>query len=83
MKMLTEQIQAQLEERGFCVVFENDLQRCWPLEVITSRERERAIQVFAESRGWTAAILAGAFGTRAIFQRLRGRQTINWQHIGN
>jgi hypothetical protein len=70
LKTLTEQIRAQLEERGFCVVFESDLQRCWPLEEIAWPERKRAIQEFAESQGWTAAILDGAFGTRAIFQRL-------------
>lgn len=70
MKMLTEQIRTQLEERGFCVVFENDLARCWPVEKIEWPERETAIQEFAESRGWTAEILAGAFGARAIFQRL-------------
>ena len=67
MKMLTEQIRAQLEERGFCVVFENDLQRCWPLEKIARSERERAIQEFAESQGWTAAILDSGFGARAFF----------------
>jgi hypothetical protein len=69
MKMLTEQIRTQLEERGFCVVFENDLARCWPVEKIEWPERERAIQDFAESQGWTAATLDSTFGTRAIFQR--------------
>ena len=72
LKTLTEHIRAQLEKRGFCVVFENDLQRCWPLEQIAWPERKRAIQEFAESQGWTAAILDSAFGTRAIFQRPAG-----------
>jgi hypothetical protein len=32
---------------------------------------EREIQNFAESQGWTGAIIEGAFGTRVIFQRLK------------
>ena len=31
-------------------------------------ERERKIQDFAESQGWTAAILDAGFSIRAIFQ---------------
>jgi hypothetical protein len=31
-------------------------------------KRNREIENFAESHGWTAAILEGAFGTRAIFE---------------
>ena len=68
LKTLAKHIATQLEERGFCVVFENDLQRCWPLELVTSSEREIAIQEFAESQGWTAAIRGSS--TRAIFQKL-------------
>lgn len=30
LKTLTKHISAQLEERSFCVVFEDDLKRCWP-----------------------------------------------------
>jgi hypothetical protein len=33
-------------------------------------ERNSEIHRFAESQGWSATILDGAFGTRAIFQRL-------------
>jgi len=36
---------------------------------MTRAEREREIQAFAESQGWTAAILDAGFVTRAIFQK--------------
>jgi muramoyltetrapeptide carboxypeptidase LdcA involved in peptidoglycan recycling len=72
LKALAEHIAARLEERAFCVVFENDLERCWPRKEIARTKREREIQGFAESQGWTAAILEGGFGMRAIFQRLDG-----------
>ena len=68
MKILAEHIAQQLKERGFCVVFEDDLERCWPSGGMSQAEREREIQDFAESQGWTAAIQAG-FTTRAIFQK--------------
>jgi hypothetical protein len=70
MKILLKHVAARLEERSFCVVFEGDLERCWPRKVIAWSERERKIQAFAESQGWTAAIVEGAFDTRAIFRRL-------------
>ena len=70
LRMLTQHIRAELEERGFCVVFEDDLKRCWPLEKIARSERAREIEGFGESQGWTAAILEGSFGSRAIFRRL-------------
>jgi hypothetical protein len=66
--ILAEHIAQQLKERGFCVVFEHDLERCWPSSGMSQAERERKIQDFAESQGWTAAIQAG-FATRAIFQK--------------
>jgi hypothetical protein len=70
MKTLAKHVAAQLEERAFCVVFENDVERCWPSNKMTPAKREIEIQSFAESQGWTAAVLEGGFGTRAIF---RGR----------
>ena len=56
-----------MNRRGFCVVFESDLERCWPSEKIEGAERGRKIQAFAESQGWTAVVLAVEFGARAIF----------------
>ena len=70
MKTLTKDIAAKLEERAFCVVFEDDLERCWPSNKMPQARRKKEIQNFARSQGWTAAILDGAFGTRAIFQKL-------------
>ena len=70
MKILAKHVAERLEEQAFCVVFEGDLERCWPRKGIAGSERERKIQTFANSHGWTAAILEGEFGTRAIFQRL-------------
>ena len=69
LKILAEHIAQQLEERVFCLVFEHDLERCWPSSGMSRAERERKIQDFAESQGWTAAILENAFGTRAIFRQ--------------
>ena len=68
--MLTEHIAQQLKERGFCVVLDLDLERCWPSSRMPQAERESKIQEFAESQGWTAATLDAGFGTRAIFQKL-------------
>jgi hypothetical protein len=68
LKTLVKHIATQVEERGFCAVFENDLGRCWSLEEIAGPERKRAIEKFAESQRRSAAVRA--FGTRAVFQKL-------------
>jgi hypothetical protein len=71
LKTLAKDIAAQLEERAFCVVFEDDLNRCWPSNDMEPTTRLREIHCFAESNGWSAAIVnTGLFGTRAIFRRL-------------
>jgi hypothetical protein len=70
LKTLAEHIAQQLKERGFCVVFEHDLERCWPSSRMARAERQRKIQEFAESQGWTAAILDAGFGTRVIIRKL-------------
>jgi hypothetical protein len=69
LKILAKHIAQQLKERGFCVVFEHDLERCWPSSGMSLAERERKIQDFAGSQGWTAAILDAGSATRAIFQK--------------
>jgi hypothetical protein len=69
LKTLAKHIAAQLEERGFCVVFEDDLKRCWPSNQMPQAERNSEIHRFAESQGWSATILDGVFGTRAIFEK--------------
>ena len=68
MKTLAKQIAARIGEQAFCVVFEDDLERYWPRNEMAEAKRKTEIQNFAHSHGWTAAILEGAFGTRAIFE---------------
>ena len=70
LKTLAKHIATQVEERGFCVVFEDDLERCWPSSDISDDERKSEIQRFAESQAWSATIVEGVFGTRAIFEGL-------------
>jgi hypothetical protein len=70
LKALTKYVGAQLKKRAFCVVFEDDLDRCWPSERVEPAEREKEIQFLAESQGWTAVILSAESGTRAIFRKL-------------
>lgn len=63
-------IERTLEERGFCVVLEDELERCWPSEQIDPGDREEQIQGFAESHGWVVSILNTDSGVmRAIFER--------------
>jgi len=69
METLAKHVAARVEERGFCVVFENELERCWPSSKMTHAKRKEEIESFAESQGWTAAIFEGGFGTRALFRK--------------
>jgi len=70
MKTLVKDIARKLGEGAFCVIFEDDLERCWPSNKMALSKRMSEIQNFAQSHGWSAAILAGTFGTRAIFEKL-------------
>ena len=67
MDRLATRVERDLEERHFCVVFEDEVQRCWPSEKFEPLERERQIQAFAKSRGWNASIHSSEGFTRAIF----------------
>ena len=49
------------------VVFEDEVERCWPSERLEALERERQIQDFAKSRGWNASIHNSEGLIRAIF----------------
>jgi hypothetical protein len=71
LKILAQDIAQQLEQRGFCVAFDRDLERCWSSGRMTRAEREREIQDFAESHGWTAAILNAGFPMSVRFQKAR------------
>jgi hypothetical protein len=67
MDRLARRIERDLEERHFCVVFEDEVERCWPSEKLGPMERERQIQTFAKSHGWNASIHNSDGLTRAIF----------------
>jgi len=68
MDTLAKHIERCLKEREFCLVFEDELERCWPSKEIDPTEREEAIQTFAESHGWSVSVLNTDSGlTRAIF----------------
>ena len=69
MKTLAKHVAARLRERAFCVVFEDDLERCWPSKGLERAEREKGIQSFARSQGLAAAILTVDSGIRAIFRK--------------
>jgi hypothetical protein len=70
LKTLTNHIATQLDERAFCIVFEDDLERCWPSNPMAQAERNSEIHRFAESQGWGATTRDGVFGTTAIFEKL-------------
>jgi hypothetical protein len=68
MDELAKHIGRSLKERGFCIVFEDELERCWPNEKIDRGDREEQIQTFAKSHGWMVSILNTDSGAmRAIF----------------
>jgi hypothetical protein len=69
LETLAKRIKWQLKQRGFCVVFENDVERYWPNEKSKPSERLNQIEAFAKSRGWKASILNTEMGdTRVIFE---------------
>ena len=70
MDTLAKDIERHLKEREFCVVFEDELERCWQSEKMDRGEREKEIQTFAELHGWSASIINTDSGLlRAIFWR--------------
>jgi hypothetical protein len=71
MDELAKHIEQTLKERGFCVVLDDELERCWPIEKVDRGDRETEIHVFAKSRGWIVSILNTDSGvTSAIFEPL-------------
>ena len=70
MDELAKNIGQSLKERGFCVVFEDEWERCWRSEKMDHGDREKQIQTFAKSHGWIVSILDTDSGViRAIFER--------------
>jgi hypothetical protein len=64
---LAERIAEHLKERGFCLVFEADLDHCWPGDTMDSVEQGRQIRAFAKSHGWTVSVVDIGYGLRALF----------------
>jgi len=70
MDTLAKHIERCLKKREFCLVFEDELERCWPSKKMERAEREKQIQAFGESHGWSVSILNTDSGlSRAIFRR--------------
>jgi hypothetical protein len=68
LETLARHIQWHLKERPFYIVFEDEIERYWPMEKFADSERERQIQAFAESHGWNAFMHKTDFDrTRALF----------------
>jgi hypothetical protein len=52
-------IRERIEKRTYCMIFESQLERCWPAEKVKNavrKAREKAIRAFAKANGWTAEI---------------------------
>ena len=77
MHKLATHTERSLKERGFCVVFEDELERCWRIEKIKRADREKQIQTFAKSREWIVSILNTDFGMRAIFEHHSTRAALH------
>jgi hypothetical protein len=56
MDELAKHIERTLKERAFCVIFEDEIERCWPMKKLRRAEQEEQIQVFANSHGWSVSI---------------------------
>ena len=69
MNELAKRIGRSLKERGFCIVFEDELEPCWPSGKIDREDREKQIQTSAKPHGWIVSILDADSGAmRAIFE---------------
>jgi hypothetical protein len=60
-------IDERLRARKYCVVFDNELSRVWPVEKMQRAKRYAAIEAFARARGLTATIHDP--GIRVTFRR--------------
>jgi hypothetical protein len=65
---LLRHIDERLRSRKFCVIFENELQRVWPVDKSEQLKRDAAIQEFARAHGLSATIHDP--GVRVTFRRL-------------
>jgi hypothetical protein len=52
-------VRERVEKRKYCMVFESQLELCWPAEKVKSAARtarEKKIRAFAKANGWIAEI---------------------------
>jgi hypothetical protein len=56
MDELAKHIERRLKERAFCVVFQDEIERCWPRRKFKRVELDEQMQVFANSHGWSVSI---------------------------
>ena len=69
MDELAERIKGRLAVRKSCIVFENEIVRCWPLSKSRSEiDRENEIHAFAKKHGWSVKI--NDPGIRVTFKKL-------------
>jgi hypothetical protein len=52
-------VRERVEKRKYCMIFEGQLEPCWPAEKVKSAARiarEKKIRAFAKANGWVAEI---------------------------
>ena len=72
MELLAEKITDRLKDHKSCTIFENDLERVWPIagrERQLRDQRKTLIKAFAKAHGWSAVIHDP--GLRVTFRQLR------------
>ena len=68
LEALAEHIGRRLKERAFCVVFEDEIERCWPRKNLADTERREQMQDFAKFHRWSVSIHNESDRVAAIFQ---------------
>jgi hypothetical protein len=66
MQELKARIRERIEERNFCTIFQNDLERVFPVDGLRT-ETKKAIEKFANENGWQVKISDA--GIRATFKK--------------
>jgi hypothetical protein len=52
-------VRERVEKRKYCMIFESQLEPCWPAEKVKTAPRiarEKKIHAFAKANGWIAVI---------------------------
>ena len=81
MDTLFRHIDERLRNRKYCVVFDNELSRVWPVEKKERAKRYAAIEAFARARGLIATIHDP--GIRVTFRRaLRESESLSKPKAG-